>query len=423
MLDFLDTVIGFAFVMLIFALAITAIVEALGTYIVNNRGAALRQGLTSLLKRIDASLDEHAHVIVDTVLRDTLVARKSRDMFDVFKGRHCGMATVVQREEFLRLLLDLAAASIDPARRSKLPLLADASDKLYAALKSTGIVDPADTLKKIRLRYVAIERAHPELSNATRASMAIIDTIGADGAGGDFLGRLHSWFDQSIDRVEDIFATRIRQLTFVLSLILVAWLHFDAVDLLNRLSRDEPLRDKLVETAAADYERYKPVPSRFTPSAKVSPAQPAVPNADGAADSTGDTAGDSAVDNAADSEVEPGVDGPPTNGEVVKRQECAADANNINAYLRCTGLGELASYGVIYFPDGSQTWLEGWYKDPLTGQSRQWLRHLFGMGLSVALLCLGAPFWYATLSNFIRLRSTLTQKDDATRNERQTTQT
>ena len=45
------------------------------------------------------------------------------------------------------------------------------------------------------------------------------------------------------------------------------------------------------------------------------------------------------------------------------------------------------------------------------------------MGLSVALLCLGAPFWYATLSNFIRLRSTLTQKDDATRNERQTTQT
>jgi hypothetical protein len=44
------------------------------------------------------------------------------------------------------------------------------------------------------------------------------------------------------------------------------------------------------------------------------------------------------------------------------------------------------------------------------------------MSLSISLLSLGAPFWYATLSNLIKLRSTMSQKDEAARAERQTTQ-
>jgi hypothetical protein len=430
MLNFLDTMIGFAFIMLIFALAVTAIVEAIGTYVFNNRGAALRQGLTSLLTRIDASLADQGHVIVDTVLRDTLVARKSRDLLDYVNRRPLALATVIQREEFLRLLLDLAAATRDPERRAGLPaVLTDAGDKLYAALAKTGITDPADTLKKIRLRYVAIELAHPEMSNAARATMAIIETIGEEGLGGDFLGRLHSWFDQSIDRVEDIFTTRIRQVTFFLSLILVAWLHFDAVDLVNRLSRDETLRDKLVETAVSDYQRYKPLPAKFGPDAAAAPARPvmaapapAEPVAADDPDATGDGAVDDPDAMQPDATTVAAVAADPTPDDTGKQQACAAQAGSINAYLRCTGLGELASYGVIYLPDGRQSWLESWTRDPLTDQPRQWLRHLFGMMLSVALLCLGAPFWYATLSNFIRLRSTLAQKDDAARTERQTTQ-
>jgi hypothetical protein len=50
------------------------------------------------------------------------------------------------------------------------------------------------------------------------------------------------------------------------------------------------------------------------------------------------------------------------------------------------------------------------------------LLQLLGMSLSISLLSLGAPFWYATLSNLIKLRSTMSQKDEAARAERQTTQ-
>jgi hypothetical protein len=44
---------------------------------------------------------------------------------------------------------------------------------------------------------------------------------------------------------------------------------------------------------------------------------------------------------------------------------------------------------------------------------------LIGTLLSAALLSLGAPFWYDTLKNVIKLRSTLAQKDDQQRTERQ----
>jgi hypothetical protein len=44
---------------------------------------------------------------------------------------------------------------------------------------------------------------------------------------------------------------------------------------------------------------------------------------------------------------------------------------------------------------------------------------LIGILLSAALLSLGAPFWYDILKNVIKLRSTLAQKDDQQRAERQ----
>lgn len=54
-------------------------------------------------------------------------------------------------------------------------------------------------------------------------------------------------------------------------------------------------------------------------------------------------------------------------------------------------------------------------------QSRFLIR-LFGILLSAALLSLGAPFWYATLRDLLKLRSMIARKDDAERAERQTTQ-
>jgi hypothetical protein len=47
----------------------------------------------------------------------------------------------------------------------------------------------------------------------------------------------------------------------------------------------------------------------------------------------------------------------------------------------------------------------------------------FGVLLTIALLSLGAPFWYELLKNLLRLRSLVSAKDDTERKERQTSQT
>ena len=69
----------------------------------------------------------------------------------------------------------------------------------------------------------------------------------------------------------------------------------------------------------------------------------------------------------------------------------------------------LAANGVITLPSAA-----GW-KAGFANVS------LFGLLLTALLLSLGAPFWYSALGNLLQLRSVLAIKDDAQRQERQTT--
>jgi hypothetical protein len=78
-------------------------------------------------------------------------------------------------------------------------------------------------------------------------------------------------------------------------------------------------------------------------------------------------------------------------------------------------------------PRSLKEWSDGWSvaADTQAGQVERQSRvpiRLFGILLSAALLSLGAPFWYATLRDLLKLRSMIARKDDAERAERQTTQ-
>jgi hypothetical protein len=54
------------------------------------------------------------------------------------------------------------------------------------------------------------------------------------------------------------------------------------------------------------------------------------------------------------------------------------------------------------------------------GWATQWSwQKLPGILLSAMLLSLGAPFWYNALKNLLKLRSSLADKDDEQRNDRQ----
>lgn len=90
---------------------------------------------------------------------------------------------------------------------------------------------------------------------------------------------------------------------------------------------------------------------------------------------------------------------------------------DIADYADCMGLAEATKLELVSWPPTIAVWRDRWGDDAVAI-----LLQLLGMSLSISLLSLGAPFWYATLSNLIKLRSTMSQKEEAARVERQTMQ-
>ncbi|WP_310498867.1 hypothetical protein [Sandarakinorhabdus sp.] len=387
MLDFLDTLIGFTFVMLVLSLAVTAMAQALGAYLLELKGKALRQNLIGLLGRLSDKGIDLATTTIDQILDDPLLS--SPKMFGKLFGGGRVLPSVIQREEFFRLLLDFAARAGTLADGTPAPTVTPL-DKARQALKTTladhGIPDPIKTLQALRLHVLSLERSHPDLSSSARATMAMLAVAGDAATGGDFVGKLNGWYDQTIDRAEELFTRYIRVVTSVIAVVLVFWLHFNSLDLINRLSVNKDLRNTLVEHAISQYQSYTP------------PVAGSAPDAAAAAKST------ACASSAFGGTVATGAD---------------AAVPGANDYLRCMGLGELAGFEILSMPHSLGEWTAGWSRDPSSGQPRQLIAHVFGLLISVALLSLGAPFWYSALGNFLRLRSVLAIKDDKSREERQ----
>jgi hypothetical protein len=74
-------------------------------------------------------------------------------------------------------------------------------------------------------------------------------------------------------------------------------------------------------------------------------------------------------------------------------------------------LQELASAKLVTWPPYGGDWWKGWQQSSF-----------FGVLLAGMLISLGAPFWFNTLGNLLKLRPGLAAKEDQQRAERQTTQ-
>ena len=237
MLDTLDILVGFTLVMLIMSMAVTMLTQLIGSALLNLRGQALRIGTSRLLTLLDRGLTAgEARAIADHVLRNPLVGQPR-----VFSEAH-RIASIVHREELIKLLLDFAAGGeADRASNQEVATIDDLRHKLRRSLRDNGIDNPAAVLEQVRNAVLELERTSPELSHSMRLNMAILTF-----AASDFLSKLNSWFDQTIDRVSEIFTSRTRIVTAAVSIVLAFVLQLDAISLINRLSVDDELRNRLV---------------------------------------------------------------------------------------------------------------------------------------------------------------------------------
>jgi len=309
-------------------------------------------------------------------------------------------------------------------------------------LAKNGIADPAGTLSCIRDMALQLEKASPQLANDVRHSMAILQE-----AKSEFVAKLHGWFDQTIDRVADRFTQTARVWTFVAALAIAICVQLDTFALVNRLSVDDQFRAAMKDNAqtlldesaksqaASDRTNNssgtaaKDGPASATPTASPaatasatpamstsqslptspSPASAPVPNAtaSGGEKKAAVTASTKSAKTASTNPAEKKTT--PAASATASPQTAASTPPKDSSTVQKDYYNLLSTAGLVTLP--GEHWSERW----------DWSKFP-GILFSALLLSLGAPFWYKSLQDLLRLRSSLAQKDEQQRNTRQTTQ-
>src|SRR5262245_33431941 len=213
MLQQLDVAIALVVVLLAVSLCVTIVVQMVSA-LFNLRGAHLRAGLTTLLETVDPELKAHAQSIVDEVLMHPLVSDSAFS----------------KRSPFLANTL-IGSSMTRPWQRAS----AIRANELKGILRAL-LEDPANTSRPWRAPLAA--------------ALAKDSTTLFSGLSG-IEGRIDAWFDTTMERVSQRFTLNVRSWTVSVSIALAVLIHFDAIDLYNRVSTDNDLRDRLVQLSPA----------------------------------------------------------------------------------------------------------------------------------------------------------------------------
>lgn len=419
MLKTIDILLGVSVVMLIMSMAVTVLTQSvLG--LLQSRGRNLLSGISDLLQQIDPGMQRAVvERIAAAVLTHPMVTGSSRRL-----------GTTIHREELTKLLMDISAGNAPADLLGKLG--GDARDLLAASLKKNGIENPAGLLDNVRSLALHLEMAHPELASHERQAMALMRE-----AQSQFVAKVNSWFDQTIDRVTERFTRSTQIITTAIAAVVAFTLQLDTIGLINRLSTDDAFRQKMVTKA-------------------VELANPPAANASINGEATTGAAESTKTGTAMDATTSTTTDTPTSTAAGVRlTPEQRAEIDS------------LVSDNILRIPNGYSQWQARWadvtvpmvnvkilgrgapcsskettcIADPASTQrngdqaSRPGKSSILGndfastdtvsfLGvlLSALLLSLGAPFWYNTLKNLVRLRSVVAGKDDAQRALRQSSQ-
>ena len=214
MLKSLDTILELTVVMLVASMAVTVLTQ-IYVGIRNSRAAHLRAGLIDLLKQISPAFTAQlAGEIASAILAHPLVHESENRL-----------GTLVHRDEFTHLLMQIAVGSGSHALRAETKLV------LKRALEENGIADPEACLKAIRAVALELEVSHPEVAAHVRREMAILHA-----AKSELVAKINGSFDQTIDRVSARFTLTTRQVSLIAAFLVAAALQLDTVALVKRLA-------------------------------------------------------------------------------------------------------------------------------------------------------------------------------------------
>jgi hypothetical protein len=187
---------------------------------------------------------DQAEAIARQVLLHPMVAQPS--FLRKLRPENSQRAEVIEREEFIRILLEFAAnegaggAGLTPEQRTLVQNL----------VRENDIPNPSEALSKIRDGAQRLEKDAPAEAMHVRFTKAIIAAIPSA-----FVGKINNWFDQAMERVGAEYKLRAQIVTVLGALLVALLIQMDSLDLLKRLSADDKLRDSLVAQAQEQQKR------------------------------------------------------------------------------------------------------------------------------------------------------------------------
>ena len=276
---------------------------------------------------------------------------------------------------------------------------------LRRSIQSNGLTDISGALENIRSQIVDLETAYPEWSTSRRANWAILNS-----AKSDFLAKLNSWFDQTIDRVEEAFTSSSLFWSVLAALAIAFALQLDSLSILNRLGVNDSYRAALLNEAA----KYPELVTRITAAPGTSRGQGF--DASGAAEATAKAVDAKAKETAAKAQSGDAA----AKSALPQVQDVAVKARQVSDRMQVVENKDKSTQdAIMYIISTSEIIRLPDYEHYWTQMRGAWP----GVLLSAALLSLGGPFWYAMLKNLLKLRSVLAGKDDDNRRERQALRT
>jgi hypothetical protein len=386
MLAYLDTLIGFAVVMLGASLVITILTQMISA-LFSHRGANLRWGLETMFQNLPDCplLKVNAVNIAKDVLTHPLISDSIFSLKPKWLSDRIRLAKAIDPDELVVILKDLAtkpayttlaglAAEIDALIDAKNP----AADRHLALI--TG--SPA-------LAGLLVSGAGPLLQGTVNSIQ-------------DEAGKIEAWFNATMDRVSARFTTYIRLWTVAFSVALALGTGLNTVSLLNDLYTNGAFR----EAVAGSATQMMDLAGRVLPNGPQDVATKinteAVTRAIADSSAKADTApAGIASENAARAWITAHVsDTAQQSAALSAFDKALMDARVQDAAAVRTILTK-ASFDIRQF---------GWK------QGQPYGPQIPGALVTAALLSLGAPFWFNMLKQLTNLRPILANKQDEATN-------
>jgi hypothetical protein len=424
MLQQIDTTIAFAVVMLMLSLIVMAIVQMVSA-LTDLRGRNLASGLQNLLRQIEPDFRNLLHQ--ETTRQQTEPDSGEQQNQGPTIAQHIAQVVVrhpaiahagtrakaVSQSELIRVLRDLCseqpAATLQGVAKEKLKALLDAR-----------VPGGPETVAAAQALAQQLEAKLPGQDAQVKATVdATFATVSR------LEHQLDQWFDTVMDRLSDIFTRKVRVITVVVSVLLVAALQIDSGEILRQIIHSPELRAKLTEmsdTALSQADKL------FDHSERAAAAL-----ADVRKNYSNDPKDAQTVSALAKvpSHLTRCVDG--RNALIENTQQLAngqALLNEFdnacqdrtkqamgNAYDEMRGLRvdlEKTNLNIMPTEIGGQTVFDSpshWWK------AYGVPRHLAGVLVSALLLSLGAPFWFNALRQLSNLKPAIAAKVNAARQD------